>query len=703
VGGPADAVTRGSEQLRALVDAGRDNFLWERLATLAAPGASPEALAAARKDALSRLPNGGSKSPAADLITRISAAAQPTLLAPSHIMGLLAALDSTSAAAHFDGAVAAAANLAVAAAKSAPSLCCSAMPLVVSMVTANPPRGELACTTAVRVLRHAARYCPLVPGAAAGAAEKAVGAGEGGGRRRAAGQEDAEEREEEEGGGEEEEEGGEEEEEGSPAAKMKKPTGKTAAASRHKQQQHQPKSQRDRQAATAAETRTAVLRALTALCQGPYGKAAKAAVHALWAVAGAQEGEGLVRRVAERLAAGLRQGCEEEEATPAVVQAMGSVGEVAPLVFAEHAESFAAFICEHYMTAALRHRPPSSQYLASPNLLSPPTSETDVDGSPGGPPRPSAGILLKCAALRAVCRGCTPDAEAPAALAVAVPTATVDVVSGPVEDLLVRLLSIEEDLDEYIIGGGGGDGGGNGGGNGGGGVRVETDRAHLRQAAAAGLLRLATRHDSRLAPGTYVSLALVMQDPVMEVRRAFGEEVRLFLHSSLQLGRRAHVTAKFAALLPLAAMDPIPHHRDAAARTLLEVVLLQRARAQQQATAAAAGDGGGGTSGGAGAAAGGGATAAGGGGRPSLADHPEFLLPFLVYVLGHHPDCPPVPATGWPRSKDSQAAQAQADEEQEQELPDPEEFRPFQDMLQFALEPLLTASRSSSGGGGGGG
>lgn len=79
-------------------------------------------------------------------------------------------------------------------------------------------------------------------------------------------------------------------------------------------------------------------------------------------------------------------------------------------------------------------------------------------------------------------------------------------------------------------------------------------------------------------------------------------------------------------------MDPREDHRESAARALRELVMLQRARAQQQAMAAAAAVAAGpGGSGGAPAAP-----------RPSLADQPEFMLAFLVYVLAHHPDFPQV-------------------------------------------------------------
>lgn len=47
----------------------------------------------------------------------------------------------------------------------------------------------------------------------------------------------------------------------------------------------------------------------------------------------------------------------------------------------------------------------------------------------------------------------------------------------------------------------------------------------LRLAAGTALLRLARRHDARISPSSYVVLALVMQDDLEHVRRAFAGKV----------------------------------------------------------------------------------------------------------------------------------------------------------------------------------
>lgn len=47
----------------------------------------------------------------------------------------------------------------------------------------------------------------------------------------------------------------------------------------------------------------------------------------------------------------------------------------------------------------------------------------------------------------------------------------------------------------------------------------------LRLSAALALLRLARRHDTRISPSTYCTLALMMQDEVEAVRAVFAAKV----------------------------------------------------------------------------------------------------------------------------------------------------------------------------------
>jgi hypothetical protein len=97
---------------------------------------------------------------------------------------------------------------------------------------------------------------------------------------------------------------------------------------------------------------------------------------------------------------------------------------------------------------------------------------------------------------------------------------------------------------------------------------------------------------------------------------------------SLQMRRSTHqLAAKYAAMLPLAAVDPELANKEAAARMLREWVHSRRAAVQQSIMSAAAAEGG----------------AAGvHGGGSTLQDQPEMLLPYGLYILAHHPDFPQV-------------------------------------------------------------
>lgn len=270
--------------------------------------ATSQAAAAARKDVLSRLPGGGSKAPIADLVSRLLVTAQPTLLARRHVCGLVTALaaggatvatDDGGGGGVRDGDVAAAdsaagADLLVAVAKAAPALMSAAGKQLVRIVTSQPPASELPCTTAVRVVRHAARYCLQQPAAAGG---KAKGG------------------DDDDGDKENQGDKGKGAAAGSGAGKGK---GKEAANG----------------VADAEESRAQLADALSRLCLGPYPKAAKAAVHALVQVLGPREGQEEVGLLAERLVGCLRPGQEALRTTASALQALASVGEVAPEGFA---------------------------------------------------------------------------------------------------------------------------------------------------------------------------------------------------------------------------------------------------------------------------------------------------------------------------------------------------------------------------------
>jgi len=104
---------------------------------------------------------------------------------------------------------------------------------------------------------------------------------------------------------------------------------------------------------------------------------------------------------------------------------------------------------------------------------------------------------------------------------------------------------------------------------------------------------------------------------------------------SLQQSRPSthQLSAKYAAMLPLAAMDPAASNKHAAARYLRDWVHRRRAHVQQLITAAAAA-----------AAAGGDSDHGTQGGGSTMQDLPEMLLPYGVLSWPHHPDFPEVNA-----------------------------------------------------------
>ncbi len=83
-----------------------------------------------------------------------------------------------------------------------------------------------------------------------------------------------------------------------------------------------------------------------------------------------------------------------------------------------------------------------------------------------------------------------------------------------------------------------------------------------------------------------------------------------------------HLGAKYAAMLPLAAVDPTRKNKVAAAQLLRDFVVKRRQLAGQLVMKAAAED-----------ASGAGST---------LQEEPEMMLPYLLHLLAHHPDFPKV-------------------------------------------------------------
>lgn len=70
---------------------------------------------------------------------------------------------------------------------------------------------------------------------------------------------------------------------------------------------------------------------------------------------------------------------------------------------------------------------------------------------------------------------------------------------------------------------------------------------------------------------------------------------------------------------------------------------------------------------------------------------PELMLPYLIYLLAHHPDFPePLPADEGANGATAAGAAVAC--------PDAEAFQPFALMLQFGLEPLLAEGGGQAAG-----
>lgn len=95
--------------------------------------------------------------------------------------------------------------------------------------------------------------------------------------------------------------------------------------------------------------------------------------------------------------------------------------------------------------------------------------------------------------------------------------------------------------------------------------------------------------------------------------------------SLLQARPSTHqLAAKYAAMLPLAGMDPCKENKDAADRRLREFVVLRRHAAQQYITSMAS------------------SSSKAPSGGSTLQELPEMVVPYVTYILAHHPDFPEV-------------------------------------------------------------
>ncbi|CAM6002851.1 unnamed protein product, partial [Sphagnum balticum] len=135
----------------------------------------------------------------------------------------------------------------------------------------------------------------------------------------------------------------------------------------------------------------------------------------------------------------------------------------------------------------------------------------------------------------------------------------------------------------------------------------EVDKAHLRLAAAKGILRLARRWDTQIPVDIFQMVLLVLQDPVVHVRQL----LLLKLHQYL---KDRSLPLKFASGFALCAVDPVRENIQEARRCLADYIDVHRKEARKSVTTQMEGT--------------------------SITLHPEYLLTYLVHVLAHHPRFP---------------------------------------------------------------
>jgi len=171
----------------------------------------------------------------------------------------------------------------------------------------------------------------------------------------------------------------------------------------------------------------------------------------------------------------------------------------------------------------------------------------------------------------------------------------------------------------------------------------DVDKAHLRLAAAKSVLQLARRWEFHISPQLFHLTVLKAQDPSVYVRRRFLDKVHQCLKGHT-------ISNKYASAFALAASDDVKDVQEDAKKYLADFVdtyhreaLLRQTSAPKQMEGAA------------------------------LTIYPEYVLTYLVHVLGHHPT--------FPMGSDAESEEA---------------YEPFYRQLLFYLQALIFQDRSDS-------
>ncbi|KAA6416440.1 MAG: hypothetical protein FRX49_13587 [Trebouxia sp. A1-2] len=326
--------------------------------------------------------------------------------------------------------------------------------------------------------------------------------------------------------------------------------------------QHQPKKDDEEEEDLATKLKPLLLQLVS--CGTP--KAAKVAIRALSKVLEPESAAATFHNLAKKLIALLQKpSATASPALPAALKALGTLGQVAPVVFADHACSMADFVLDELLEAPMSSLSPSkARHLKAP-----------VEGKAGASPH--QGIVLKMLGLKALataCVSCGPDQPADTKLATA-----------RVVDQLMVLVNPENDLEHV-------------------GTTGPIDEGCVRLATANALLKLAKSQENPVSADVYLQLALTMQaslaasldslictltrqsdstlmssargDPIMEVRHQFAVKVHQMVQDFQKDPTKGHKAAKWAAVFPLAAMDPTQANCQAAFSFLMEFVAVRR-------------------------------------------------------------------------------------------------------------------------------
>jgi hypothetical protein len=144
------------------------------------------------------------------------------------------------------------------------------------------------------------------------------------------------------------------------------------------------------------------------------------------------------------------------------------------------------------------------------------------------------------------------------------------------------------------------------------------DAGWIRLAAGKSLFRLFKAYDVHFSGSDYLGLGLACQDSMVEVRQALLEKI----HSTVVhlqragRGRWRQRSAKMAALYALYGADPFETNVKRAYTYLREFVMTRRAILTKISLV----------------------TSTSGGSGTLVNEMPEFILPFLIYFMAHHPD-----------------------------------------------------------------